>query len=267
MSALGTFVSDELEAHYRAGERAHDVRVARAVAVLAVVINIPLGIVDYVFQHESALLYLLMAARIVNASLALLVFARISSLTSARARDRVFLLWAGVIAVASVALVLSRPPGFGGPLAMGMVVIAAFALVLPASFRYQVAAVSVLVVAFVSARVAQGSSGTAALISTSSVLTIGVVLSLFASLLNHRTRRALFLAQHEQRTLRGALELALAEIRTLRGVVPICAFCHKIRDESGAWHRVEAYVSERTHAEFSHGFCPTCEETHYPENA
>lgn len=264
LSALGTFVSDGLEADYRAGERAHDVRIARAVALLAVAINIPPGIVDFVSLRESPLLYVLMAARIANAAFALLVFARISSQASARARDRLILLWAVVLAAASVSIVLARPPGFGGPLAMGMVIIAGFTLVLPASFRYQVAAVSALVVGFVVARVAQGSSGAAPLVSTASALTAGVALSLLASLFNHRTRRALFLAQHDQRTLRGALEVALAEIRTLRGIVPICSFCHKIRDAAGEWHRVEAYVTKHTHAEFSHGFCPTCEETHYP---
>ncbi len=51
---------------------------------------------------------------------------------------------------------------------------------------------------------------------------------------------------------------AQREIRTLRGIVPICAECKAIRDESGDWHRVEVYVARHTEAEFSHGMCPTC---------
>jgi uncharacterized membrane protein YccC len=232
------------------------------------VIDVPLGVVDFIAQRESALVYVVMAARAVTGACAALVFMRIASLTTPRARDRLMLLWAGIVALASVTIVLSRPPGFGAPLAMGMVIIAAFALVLPGSLRYQLAATAFLVVAFVAARVVRGPvGGTPALFSTLGVLTVGVALSVFASRRKQRTRRELFLAMHEQRTLRTALEVALAEIRTLRGIVPFCSFCHKVRDEAGTWHRVEAYVSERTHAEFSHGFCPTCEATHYPEAA
>jgi hypothetical protein len=56
------------------------------------------------------------------------------------------------------------------------------------------------------------------------------------------------------------LELVAAgqEIRTLRGILPICAWCKKIRDDQGAWSQLERYLSEHTDAEFSHGICPDC---------
>ena len=57
------------------------------------------------------------------------------------------------------------------------------------------------------------------------------------------------------------LEGALA--RALSGYLPICAHCKSIRDESGEWHRLEKYLSERTDAAFTHGICPTCEEEHF----
>lgn len=60
------------------------------------------------------------------------------------------------------------------------------------------------------------------------------------------------------------LQEALEHIRTLRGIVPICANCKKIRDDEGYWHRVEAYVSEHTEAQFSHGICPECAKALYP---
>lgn len=62
----------------------------------------------------------------------------------------------------------------------------------------------------------------------------------------------------------AALERALAEVKTLRGILPICSFCKKIRDDDGYWSQVEVYVSERSHADFSHGICPDCMEEHYP---
>jgi hypothetical protein len=54
-------------------------------------------------------------------------------------------------------------------------------------------------------------------------------------------------------------------VKVLEGLLPICAFCKNIRNEAGEWERMEAYISRRSEAEFSHGICPTCTETHYPD--
>ena len=59
---------------------------------------------------------------------------------------------------------------------------------------------------------------------------------------------------------RRRLQQALDEVRTLRGILPICAYCKKIRDDEGYWNQVEKYVSDHTEAKFSHGICPTCFE-------
>lgn len=58
------------------------------------------------------------------------------------------------------------------------------------------------------------------------------------------------------------LESARAEIKTLEGLLPICAQCKKIRDESETWVPVETYVQRHTTAEFTHGLCPTCTQTY-----
>lgn len=49
-----------------------------------------------------------------------------------------------------------------------------------------------------------------------------------------------------------------AAVKQLEGLLPICAYCKKIRDEGGSWVRVETYVEQRTEAQFSHGICPEC---------
>jgi DNA-binding response OmpR family regulator len=54
------------------------------------------------------------------------------------------------------------------------------------------------------------------------------------------------------------LETALGSIRKLTGLLPICAYCKSIRDDSNYWHRVEEYVSEHAEVTFSHGICPKC---------
>jgi DNA-binding response OmpR family regulator len=47
-------------------------------------------------------------------------------------------------------------------------------------------------------------------------------------------------------------------VSSLEGLLPICAYCKKIRDESNEWHQVEAYVADRTDASFADTLCPAC---------
>ncbi len=41
---------------------------------------------------------------------------------------------------------------------------------------------------------------------------------------------------------------------------------NKIRNDEGAYKRLEAYVSSHSEAHFSHGICPYCLEKAYQEN-
>ncbi len=52
------------------------------------------------------------------------------------------------------------------------------------------------------------------------------------------------------------------EVKQLQGLLPICAYCKRIRDEADAWSQVEEYVGRRTDAQFSHGICPDCYDRH-----
>ena len=53
-------------------------------------------------------------------------------------------------------------------------------------------------------------------------------------------------------------------VRRLEGLLPICAYCKKIRDEQDHWESIETYVREHSEAEFSHGICPECAGKHFP---
>ena len=57
------------------------------------------------------------------------------------------------------------------------------------------------------------------------------------------------------------LEKALARVKQLQGLLPICSYCHRIRDDKNYWQRVEGYISAHSEARFSHGICPDCFET------
>ncbi|NUM54125.1 MAG: response regulator transcription factor [Candidatus Hydrogenedentes bacterium] len=61
------------------------------------------------------------------------------------------------------------------------------------------------------------------------------------------------------------LEEAMEHIKFLQGILPICMFCHRIRDDEESWRRIEDYLSEHTDVQLSHGLCPSCFEKHYPE--
>ncbi len=57
---------------------------------------------------------------------------------------------------------------------------------------------------------------------------------------------------------------AEAELQSLRGLLPICSNCKKIRDDSGYWNQIEAYISSHSRAQFSHSICPDCVKLLYP---
>ena len=59
------------------------------------------------------------------------------------------------------------------------------------------------------------------------------------------------------------LEDALSQVKQLSGLLPICAYCKKIRDDHNYWRDVEQYVSENSEARFSHSMCPGCRERHF----
>lgn len=78
--------------------------------------------------------------------------------------------------------------------------------------------------------------------------------------LAHQVIRSLEL----RRTVK-ALELALLakeraqqEVATLQSLLPMCAWCRKVRDDSNYWCKVEDYFSQHSEIRFSHGVCPEC---------
>jgi ligand-binding sensor domain-containing protein len=64
--------------------------------------------------------------------------------------------------------------------------------------------------------------------------------------------------RRRERELSARVEAALAEVKVLEGLLPICAWCKKVRDDKGYWTQIETYVSLHSRAQFSHGMCPDC---------
>jgi PAS domain S-box-containing protein len=57
----------------------------------------------------------------------------------------------------------------------------------------------------------------------------------------------------------------VTERKVLRGLLQTCANCKKIKDEQDHWQVLERYISDHSHARFSHGLCPECLKEHYPD--
>ncbi len=56
-------------------------------------------------------------------------------------------------------------------------------------------------------------------------------------------------------------------LRVLSGLLPLCANCKKVRDDKGYWNSIEQYITKHSNTEFTHGLCPDCIRTLYPEIA
>jgi hypothetical protein len=65
----------------------------------------------------------------------------------------------------------------------------------------------------------------------------------------------------------AALERSQENVRRLRGLLPICAWCKKVRDDRGYWSEIEVYVRDHSEADFTHGLCPECHARLSPSRA
>ena len=61
------------------------------------------------------------------------------------------------------------------------------------------------------------------------------------------------------------LEMALSEVKELSELLPMCAWCKKIRDGDGYWSKLESYLSKHTNSAVTHGICPDCAQELHDE--
>ncbi|HEX7651888.1 MAG TPA: hypothetical protein VF607_00175 [Verrucomicrobiae bacterium] len=60
-------------------------------------------------------------------------------------------------------------------------------------------------------------------------------------------------------TLRRTRQLA-SEIEALQKLLPVCAWCKKVRNDSGYWYQIEKYITANSNTKITHGICPDCED-------
>jgi AmiR/NasT family two-component response regulator len=64
--------------------------------------------------------------------------------------------------------------------------------------------------------------------------------------------------ERERLELIDRLEGALAEVAQLRGLLPVCAWCKKVRDDAGYWDSIEGYLARHLSTQYTHGICQEC---------
>jgi len=62
----------------------------------------------------------------------------------------------------------------------------------------------------------------------------------------------------EFRRILTHLAETLDHVKQLQALLPICAWCKRVRDDEGYWNQVETYFHDHTGADFTHGICPEC---------
>jgi hypothetical protein len=49
------------------------------------------------------------------------------------------------------------------------------------------------------------------------------------------------------------------KIEALENLLPVCAWCKKVRNDSGYWYQIEKYITANSRTKITHGICPECE--------
>jgi len=52
----------------------------------------------------------------------------------------------------------------------------------------------------------------------------------------------------------------VSEIMALRALLPVCAYCRKVRDDENYWRSLENYLHSHLGMKMTHGMCPDCFE-------
>ena len=147
---------------------------------------------------------------------------------------------------------------------MNVLLVVAFAIVVPMRFSIQMFSSSILAVATYLLLLRKHPDSFIAT-GVLFVLTLALVLGYITSSSFHRVRRQRFAAHQSEIRLRRQLESAMAEIKTLQGLLPICAACKKIRQDDDSWKQIDEYIAEHTSTQFTHGICPDCRQRLYPK--
>jgi len=249
----GSFVDASLERAFREDTRREDVHTISVGMAILAIYAFTFAPSDYLLFGWSPTFFGLLALRVgMSALCVFFLLALRRDGAWAEWRDTMVLGWSFYMIFMVACVNLTRSPDYVLSVAIDICGISIYYLLFINRFLWQVVpAVLYAVVACVVFLLSKEGLGLvewiAAVVAYGAVTVSGVLTAWW----NHRRRRT-------QWFLEQRLQKALSEIKTLQGLVPICASCHKVRDDAGIWTALEQYVRAHSTAEFSHGLCPEC---------
>jgi hypothetical protein len=257
------FLSPEYEAAYRVSALPGDLQRARLLLWLTSIGALLFISQDFVTFGLRPGFYIGLTIRVAAVATCALALYRLRRPITPAAFERWMVGFGVLLAVLVLFGYATRPvPRMGH----GLIALSVFALgmAVPLRWRHQVTA-SVLFFVLAMVALALKRPDPFILYGTFFVTALSVALGTITAASIHGAQRSRFAAHESEIRLREEVQAALAEIKTLRGLLPICASCKNIRSDDGAWSRIEAYLSEHTYAQFTHGICPDCRVKLYPE--
>jgi hypothetical protein len=264
ISFLGEFCDAPLERAFRKKHLREDKRLGFACAAVVLAGSIVFIVNGYFLYGLSTSFLILLVARLANflASLGLILTLRCFS--TATALDRLLMAWGILCSASNLVIIGAQTSGtvghallsFGVPLVAYCIVPLPLAKQLLVTVSFSLCAILLVFL--------NGNDYVLACSLTGGSI-IANALGSFASWHRNHRRRQVFFSALRETELCSQLEQALAEIKTLRGLLPICAWCKRIRNEEQAWQSVESYVQSHSHAEFTHDICETCMNEQFQE--
>jgi len=252
------FTRDDLEETFLREHAAKSVVQARVAAAMAVALYAGFGALDAAIIPDARPFAWLIRFGVVcplwGLYLALTFWSGFPRLMQPLGAALGFVSGAGIVAMIAVA---GRP---GSDLYYaGLLLVSAFVTTF-LRLRFWVAALTCWsLTGLYAAVLALGSTAPVALLVNNLTFLAAInVICMSAGYAMERSARDDFLQRRLIADQAGSLAEALSRVKVLKGLLPICAWCRKVRDDRGYWRQIESYVSAHTDASFSHGMCPDC---------
>lgn len=258
------FDSPELENQYWQQRWEHDRARARMFVIVVMVSALFFSISDYLFFGLSAAWGWLTLTRIILIAACLTTLPLLNRAVTQDQMQWSMMCWSLIVIFLGACIVSTRPNHYIGHILPAAIFVLIGYFMIPCSWVFPVIPGILITVGYTiyfwQTASPDQEIGTVAIAITFLALNL---LGWFWSVQWEHWKRTIFMSLLREKEMRAQLEQALAEINSLRSIVPICSHCKHVRAKDGAWHQVEVFVSEHTHVDFSHGFCPDCLKEYY----
>jgi hypothetical protein len=255
----GSFASQALEEAFRQQQTADDLLLAQACCLIGVAGYALFIYIDFHLFGTAGPFTCLLTVRLTAIVISAAAWMGLRRRHAPETTDRLVLTWCLMTGMTSLFLISTRPSTYFGHacVSVGMIILTYSVIPLPLP-RQTLSALLYTAGYIVLVFRADQSEGRLLAWASSAACLSANLLGALASWRLQRRRRWFFLTALREKSLRLQLEEALAEVRTLRGLIPICAYCKRVRNEEQVWQQIETYLRYHTDAEFTHGICPGC---------